>query len=48
MKRKVQPARRQLALQLIDARLENRAVELDRQIAQPKLEQLFVWQVSPV
>jgi hypothetical protein len=42
MKGEVEPASFELAFQLIDARLKDRAREGQRQIAQAQIEQFFV------
>jgi hypothetical protein len=48
MERKVEAARFELALQLIDAGLEHGARQRQRQIREPELEQFLVGQVRPV
>ena len=48
VQREIQAARGQLALQLIDARLDRGAFERQRQIGQAQVEQLVVAQIWPV
>ena len=48
VKREVKTARRELALQLIDARLDDRARERQRQIREAEIEQFVVAQIGPV
>ena len=48
VQREIQSARRELVLQLLDARLDHRAVEPERQVGQAQLEQFLVAQVWPV